>query len=121
MDMEICVRSIFASRIVRRSLIALKFNQQLRLVDPVDEIAFLGLECTRLGAAWIGRTVLQRYINASGDKVDAELAQFYWTYRACLRARLSLMHIIEHDRRKPEKWLPLARHYLGLASSPAII
>jgi aminoglycoside phosphotransferase family enzyme len=95
----------------------LEFNVSLRLVDPVDEIAFLGLECTRLGAGWIGPALLARYEAKSNDPIEAGLPQFYWTYRACLRARLSLMHIIEHDRRKPEKWLPLAGDYINLSFS----
>ena len=32
----------------------LEFDRDLRLLDPVDELAFLGLECERLGATWIG-------------------------------------------------------------------
>jgi aminoglycoside phosphotransferase family enzyme len=93
----------------------LEFNPLLRLVDPVDEIAFLGLECTMLGADWIGQALLGRYAAKSNDKIEADLARIYWTYRACLRARLSLMHIIEQDKRKPQKWLPLACRYIDLS------
>ena len=32
----------------------LEFSDALRQVDPVDEIAFLGMECAILGADWIG-------------------------------------------------------------------
>ena len=96
----------------------LEFNQRLRMVDPVDELTFLSLECARLGATWIGPMVLQHYCERSGDTLPSELVQFYWAYRACLRARLSLIHILEGDKRKPEKWLPLAQHYLALACSP---
>ena len=32
----------------------LEFNRTLRLVDPLDEIAFLGMECARLGPEWGG-------------------------------------------------------------------
>jgi aminoglycoside phosphotransferase family enzyme len=97
-----------------------EFNRRLRLVDPIDEITFLGLECARLGARWIGTMILRDYLEHSGDHAPGELIQFYWAYRACLRARLSLVHIIEHDKRKPEKWLPLARQYLDLACSRPI-
>ena len=95
----------------------LEFNRDLRLADPLDEIAYLDLECTILGANWIGRQVLTRYLERSSDEADRELGQFYWAYRACLRARLSLVHILEHDTRKPEKWLPLARKFIGIASA----
>lgn len=96
----------------------LEFNRAFRLIDPVDELAFLGLECERLGDGWIGELLLARYAELLGDLPPPELVGFYWRYRACLRARLSLVHILEHDRRKPEKWLPLARQYLALAVRP---
>ena len=35
-----------------RIIDCLEFNPRLRAVDPFDEIAFLSLECDRLGAAW---------------------------------------------------------------------
>ena len=37
-----------------RIIDCLEFNPRLRVVDPFDEIAYLGLECERLGAAWVG-------------------------------------------------------------------
>lgn len=95
----------------------LEFNRRLRLVDPVDELTYLGLECSRLGAAWIGPVLLSAYGQNTRDTPSPELVSFYRTYRACLRARLSLVHIIERDPRKPEKWLPLARQYIELAAS----
>ncbi|MFZ2466966.1 MAG: hypothetical protein WAW54_01100 [Parvibaculum sedimenti] len=98
----------------------LEFNRAFRLVDPVDELTFLGLECRRLGDGWIGAALLDRYAERLGDRPSPELVAFYWRYRACLRARLSLVHIIEHDPRKPEKWLPLARQYLALAEAPEL-
>ncbi|MFZ5931966.1 MAG: hypothetical protein ACOY15_12230 [Pseudomonadota bacterium] len=95
----------------------LEFNRGFRLVDPADELTFLGLECEHLGAGWIGPALLNRYTERLGDTPSARLIAFYRSHRACLRARLSLVHILEHDPRKPEHWLPLARHYLELADT----
>lgn len=95
----------------------LEFNREFRLVDPADELTFLGLECERLGAGWIGPALLNRYTERLGDTPSARLIAFYRSYRACLRARLSLVHILEHDPRKREQWLPMARHYLELADT----
>lgn len=93
----------------------LEFSLPLRLVDPVDELTYFGLECSRLGAGWIEPALLSAYLKLSGDAPAPQLISFYRKYRACLRARLSLVHIVERDPRKPEKWLPLARQYLELA------
>ncbi len=98
----------------------LEFNREFRLVDPADELTFLGLECERLGAGWIGPVLLNRYAGRLGDTPSAKLVAFYRSYRACLRARLSLVHILEHDPRKPEHWLPLARQYLALADAAGL-
>jgi aminoglycoside phosphotransferase family enzyme len=94
----------------------LEFNERLRQVDPFDEIAYLGLECARLGAAWIGPRLLQRLSAALDDAVDPRLPRFYARYRACIRARLALAHLAEPSPREPERWQPLARAYLRLGS-----
>ena len=41
-----------------RIIDCLEFDRDLRLLDPVDELAFLALECERLGAPWICEEVL---------------------------------------------------------------
>ena len=33
----------------------LEFDETLRIVDPLDELTFLSLECDLLGAPWVGR------------------------------------------------------------------
>lgn len=97
----------------------LEFNRALRLVDPFDEIGFLGLECERLGAAWVGEQ-LRRHIEAQlGDRIDDRLHHFYVALRACLRARLALAHLTEPEPREPHKWPQRAREYLALAERSA--
>ncbi|GAB4477742.1 MAG: hypothetical protein OHK0044_24320 [Burkholderiaceae bacterium] len=93
----------------------LEFNRALRLVDPFDEIGFLGLECERLGASWVGPQ-LRRDLEAQlGDRIDDRLQSFYVALRACLRARLALAHLTEPEPREPHKWPQRARDYLALA------
>src|SRR5690606_26922993 len=45
----------------------LEFDRALRLVDAADELAFLALECERLGDATVGERVLAAYAEACGD------------------------------------------------------
>ena len=94
----------------------LEFNQRLRQVDPFDEITYLGLECARLGAPWIGQRLLQRLSAALDDAIDPRLVRFYARYRACVRARLALAHLDEPSPREPQRWQPLARAYLRLGA-----
>jgi aminoglycoside phosphotransferase family enzyme len=99
----------------------LEFSRSLRLVDPFDELTFLTLECELFGGGWAGRHIMERCAEGLGDKPALQLLEFYWTYRACLRARIALAHLLEPNPRTPEKWVPLARRYLQLAKSRSAI
>jgi aminoglycoside phosphotransferase family enzyme len=95
----------------------LEFNPRLRAVDPIDEIAFLSLECERLGAAWAGDHVKRRVIHSLHDGPAGELFLFYRSHRAMLRARLAIAHLLEPNPRTPGKWPLLARAYLRIAAA----
>lgn len=97
----------------------LEFNRALRLVDPFDEIGFLGLECERLGASWVGERLRRDLETRLGDRIDDRLHFFYVALRACLRARLSLAHLTEPEPREPHKWPQRAKEYLALAEQAA--
>ncbi len=103
-----------------RIIDCLEFNARLRMVDPFDEIAFLCLECERLGAAWAGEYLRRRLARMLHDGHCDELFIFYRCYRAMLRARLSIAHLLEANPRTPEKWAPLARSYLRLAAADSV-
>jgi uncharacterized protein len=98
----------------------LEFSHALRLVDPFDELTFLTLECDFLGAGWVGEHIMERCAEGLDDMPAPYLLEFYWTYRACLRARIALAHLLEPNPRTPEKWVPRARRYLQLAQTRAL-
>lgn len=97
----------------------LEFSAALRAIDPVDEMAFLDLECERLGAPRVGRDLSRRVLAGLHARPAPELYLFYRIYRALLRARLSIAHLLEPNPRTPEKWLPQARAYLAIARADA--
>lgn len=96
----------------------LEFNKLLRYTDPLDEIGQLSIECDRLDAHWIGTHIQRRFANTLFAGPD-ELFHFYCCYRATLKARLLLAHLLEPHPRTPEKWEPLARLYLSIADREA--
>lgn len=98
----------------------LEFNRAFRLVDPFDELAFLSMECEQLGVPWIGEILTSRCAELLGDEPSERLLAFYTAYRACLRARLALAHLLEPDIRDPEKWRPLAGAYLAIAERACV-
>ena len=95
-----------------RIIDCLEFNARLRAVDPFDEIAFLSLECERLGVAWAGQYVRRGVTRGLRDGLTEELFLFYRCHRATLRARLAIAHLLEENPRTPEKWPRLSRLYL---------
>ena len=102
-----------------RVIDALEFSQRLRANDPYDEIAFLGVECERLGARWIGDAVRFRMMRAFGNGVPESLFLFYRCHRATLRARLAIAHLLEPNPRTPDKWPRQCRAYLSIAARDA--
>ncbi|WP_429819771.1 hypothetical protein [Ensifer sp. B1-9] len=93
----------------------LEFNRSMRLVDPYDEISYLALECEALGSVWIGPIFLSALERTLGNRPCDRLLAVYGGFRALLRARLCLAHLLEKPLRKPEKWRPLALNYLEIA------
>ena len=98
---------------------ALEFNAELRAIDPLDEIAFLSVECDLLGARWVGERIRRQLAATLGHGAPAALFSFYRCYRASLRARLSIAHLLEPIPRTPDKWPRQARAYLRIAARDA--
>ena len=94
----------------------LEFNREFRLVDPLEELAFLWMECTRLGAPNWGELFLRVYLKDVGGDAPDELMWFYMASRACLRAKLALGHLLDGEVRNPRRWLDQADQYLDLAN-----
>lgn len=97
----------------------LEFGPKLRALDPLDELAFLHLECERLGGLWAAERIRWHLARALGDDASSGLFLFYRSHRAMLRARLSIAHLLDANPRTPEKWPRLARVYLNLAATDA--
>ncbi len=93
----------------------IEFNSSMRIIDPFDEVNYLGLECALLGAGWIRTVLLDSVSRRLGDPPSRELMAVYSGFRSLLRARLCMAHLLEATVRHPEKWRPLAVSYLNAA------
>ena len=93
----------------------LEFNARLRQVDPLDELAFLGLECALAGAPWVGPRLLQHCRVALHDPAPPVVWTLYTAYRALLRARLAIAHLLDPQPRTPARWTPMAQRYVAHA------
>lgn len=97
----------------------LEFNRAFRIVDAVEELAFLAMECERLGAPQIGEEFFAVYRRITGDYPPPQLVCFYKAYRACVRARLAIWHLRDSAENTWPRWRRVAEEYLRLAESYA--
>ena len=93
----------------------LEFNRDFRILDWADELAYLAMECERLGSPDAGTEILETCCRELDDGPPPALIDFYKAHRALLRARLAILHLRDEDIRDPEKWRPRTMEYLKLA------
>ncbi|HKI86201.1 MAG TPA: hypothetical protein VKA53_05610, partial [Thermoanaerobaculia bacterium] len=83
---------------------SVEFNRDFRLLDVGEELASLAMECERMGEERIGPALLSSYEEATGDVISAPLFRFYKVYRAYLRARLSISHLLDPTVGRSARW-----------------
>ena len=67
----------------------IEFNAQLRWIDVVSEIAFLGMDLDERGRADFANRLIDRYLEISGDYAGLRCLPFYQVYRALVRAKVA--------------------------------
>ncbi|MGE5540510.1 MAG: hypothetical protein ACM30I_17975 [Gemmatimonas sp.] len=102
-----------------RIIDCLEFNPELRAVDAIDEVAYLAIECERVGARRVGDRIRRGVMSGLHDRAPEVLFAFYACYRATLRARLAIAHLLDAAPRTPERWPMVAREYLAIAERHA--
>jgi uncharacterized protein len=91
----------------------LEFDPDLRRLDPAQEIAFLALECARLGAAHLADDLVAQYARATGDPAPRTLIHFYASRCAAVRAQIAAWHLRDAAyARDSRKWRGRAQSYL---------
>lgn len=96
----------------------LEFSAELRLLDSADEIAFLALECERLGHAELGNRMLAHYRDCAHDVCDPELLEFYGALRAFVRAKVAAWHLEDEVSAEAHaRWRGRAYWYLDAAAT----
>lgn len=98
----------------------LEFDRAMRLLDPYDEVNYLGQECEMLGAGWIGPLLLSTVAGILGDPPDPKLLAMYGAFRAVLRARICVAHLLDPEPMQPERWPGEAKRYLALATDQCV-
>ncbi|MGE3288041.1 MAG: AAA family ATPase [Pseudonocardia sp.] len=82
-----------------RVLDCLEFDDRLRHVDVLDDVAFLAMDLERLGRADLATLLLDAYAGFSGDPAPASLVHHYVAYRAVVRLKVACLR---HDQGDPQ-------------------
>jgi aminoglycoside phosphotransferase family enzyme/predicted kinase len=72
-----------------RILDCLEFDDRLRYVDRIDDVAFLAMDLERLGAPALAARLLEWYREFSDDRAPPALVHHYIAYRAFVRAKVA--------------------------------
>jgi predicted kinase len=80
-----------------RVLDCLEFDDRLRRLDGLDDIAFLAMDLERLGAPELGELLLDRYREYTADPAPASLRHHYLAYRAFVRVKVACLRHTQGD------------------------
>ncbi len=83
----------------------LEFSKELRVLDPIDDLAYLEVECDLLNVSWIGKRFFDIYSSISETPFPETLKYFYKALNAFVKARLSASHLLETKYQDDEKWI----------------
>ena len=94
----------------------LEFVPELRLLDPADELSFLSVECELAGGPpFIEQVLFGTYSELTLDRPPRPLVRFYKTFRAFLRAKISIWHLKDREVKDSDKWVSKTGRYLQAA------
>jgi predicted kinase len=105
----------------------IEFNEDLRWIDVMSEIAFLVMDLSDRGATELARRALNAYLEATGDYAGLRVFAYYHAYRALVRAKVACLAVSQAalpagaDDAARARLTAEYRGYLDLASrsSPA--
>jgi aminoglycoside phosphotransferase family enzyme len=98
---------------------SLEFSRELRVLDPVEELAFLRLECELAGASEVAERIIGACQRQAGDEFSRPLLDFYQSCRALVRAKILAWHVLDPTVASLASWADKAHAYLKLAERHA--
>lgn len=70
---------------------AIEFNDALRWIDVISEVAFLVMDLRLRGRADLAARFLNAYLETTGDYAGVRVLPYYVVYRALVRAKVAAM------------------------------
>ena len=97
----------------------IEFNENLRWIDVINDIAFLVMDLDDRGQKKLGWSFLNHYLQETGDYQGLQLLRFYEVYRAMVRAKVNCLRLAQPGLSDAERTQDrkLYQSYLSLAGS----
>jgi len=97
----------------------IEFNENLRWVDLMSEIAFVDMDLRDRGRPDFAQRFVNAYLERTGDYAGLALLPYYRAYRALVRAKVAAIRLTQHDLAADETQAVHAecRGYIELAQS----
>ncbi|HEX3284636.1 MAG TPA: AAA family ATPase [Mycobacterium sp.] len=102
----------------------LEFDDQLRYIDGIDDVAFLAMDLEFLGRPDLGDAFVDEYRRRADDPAPTSLTHFYVAYRAVVRAKVDCIRVSQghHDARAhARRHIDIALKRLRLATVRLIL
>jgi len=96
----------------------IEFNDAYSIIDTMNDIAFLVMDCDSHARPDLGTRFLSRYLESCGDYAGLQLLPLYLFYRASVRGKVAciLANELPADKQPPawheaRQYFALAQHY----------
>jgi len=101
------------------------FSPQLRWIDTVSDLAFLFMDLRARGASREAFSLLQGWLDGSGDHDGVAVLPYYVRYRALVRAKVAALDLAQAAREAREDCVARLEAQVALAeaslSTPALV
>ncbi len=95
----------------------IEFSDEFRIIDTMNDAAFLVMDCDAHGRADLGFRFLSRYLEHTGDYSGLSLLNLYLFYRATVRGKVTTLLATEiTDKNERKQCFNEARKYFDLAT-----
>jgi uncharacterized protein len=98
-----------------RVLDCLEFDDRLRWLDVLDDVAFLAMDLERLGRPELAEQLLDAYAEFSGDPAPTALVHHYIAYRAVVRLKVACLRSEQESADEAKQIRDEVRRYARLS------
>ncbi len=107
----------------------IEFSEELRTLDVISDLTFLSMDLIASGRPDLAWTLLNRYLEVSGDYEGMCLYGLYHVYHCMIRAKVAAIMASERDKESERSgdletmhhYCDVARHWIELAKPSLIV